>query len=149
MKKPNSATHGNHVWVRQDLVEAILANQGQMPAQWKPRKRNRGDSSWGWCRAVVNHQDTNLGKATKDNAKSPYGAVALRSVASPNMRSPNWKGSPAKEGKQVIATLTIEDAELAPHLHNEMVRLSYKTSDEKTVCTANAWWLTGDDQFWS
>ena len=143
----SSATHGNRVWVRQDLVEAILENHGHMPKQWNPRKRHRGDS-WGWCRAVVNHQETASKAANKDAAgslASPFGKVALRSVSSPTLRSPSWKGSPTKEGKVVTATLTIEDEQLAPHLHNETVSLSYKTTDDKLVCTANAWWLTGDE----
>eukprot|EP00977_Amphora_coffeiformis_P012271 scaffold3034_cov173-Amphora_coffeaeformis.AAC.7 len=149
MKKASgtTATHGNHVWVRQDLVEAILANQGKMPAQWKPRKRHRGDASWGWCRAVMNHQETinSNTNSAKDTMSSPFGAKGLRSVSSPNLRSPNWKGSPAKEGKTATATLTIADDELAPHLLNEVVRLTYKTSDDTLVCSANAWWLTGDE----
>lgn len=144
----STTTHRNHVWVRQDLVEAILTNQGQMPKQWKPRKRHRGgdDSSWGWCRAVVNHQEA--ASATDDNkgGSTPFGGVALRTVSSPNLKSPSWKGSPAKGGKQVAVTVTIEDEELAPsHLQNATVRITYKTSDDSMVCTANVWWLTGDE----
>lgn len=76
---------------------------------------------------------------------SPFGGAALRSVSSPNIKSPNWRGSPAKEGKPVTATLTIDDEELAPHLQNEIVRVTYKTSDDTLVCTANAWWLKGEE----
>ena len=138
-------THRNYVWVRQDLVEAILDNGGQMPpAPWKPRKRLRGtDASWGWCRAVV-HQQQAAG-VKKDNSNqmtSPFGArVALRPV-SPDWKSPNWKGSPPKQGKRMEATVTIDDSELAPHLHGQTVQITYQTSDDTLVCAANAWWTT-------
>ena len=62
------------IWVRTDLVEAVLANGGTLPAGWRPKKlrryspdSNQGHSrksvaslgtaekweSWGWCRARV------------------------------------------------------------------------------------------------
>ena len=62
------------IWVRTDLVEAVLANGGTLPAGWRPKKlrryspdSNQGHSrksvaslgtaekweSWGWCRRGV------------------------------------------------------------------------------------------------
>jgi myosin-5 len=150
MKSSSSSSaaplHGNHVWVREDLVEAILSNQGTLPAKWKPRKRHRYDNRWGWCRAVVNHTETPGGDPKF--ASPDFKSVQLRSVvASPGYRSPPLRGTPTKkEGKKVAITLTVEDDELAPlHVQNSTVSFTYSTVDESRVCAANAWWLTNDE----
>jgi myosin V len=73
--------HGTHVWVRIDLVEAILDNDGILPKNYKPIKRTRSNNNsssslssssafdWGWCRAVV-HNAT-AAAATNAAAASP------------------------------------------------------------------------------
>ena len=102
-----------HVWVRTDLIEALVKYQGELPKGWKPRKRARSidGHDWGWCRArlytnnsnnnngtygggnfkSLDHSDhgagvaatTATGTASSANSKQPFQSVKLRKVHAP------------------------------------------------------------------
>jgi len=150
-----ASLHDSHVWVRTDLVESVLGNDGTLPKGWRPRKRTRvsGDE-WGWVRAVV-HQTTNstntVDEATATSASeatSPFAHVKLRktNALSPAQKSPSsrWTGSPTRLAKTVQITLTVDDLLLANgELNGETVTFSYNTGEQSKVCVANAWWREG------
>ena len=141
-----TVSHGTHVWVRTDLVEAICRNGGTLPTNWRPRKRHRDEDSdgdsWGWCRAIVSSAKTPRGAAAptpeQPNPASPF-KVRLRKTA--NSPSLMMVESPERVSKTVEITLTVDDPELAPpELQNVTVSFTYNTADNSKVCTANTWW---------
>jgi myosin-5 len=161
----SSNNRASHVWVRTDLVEAIVRNDGILPKGWRPRKRLREDrDAWGWCRAVVNEQRQQThntpAKATTTTTTSPFGHVQLRKTASPAwQRSPNNKNNNATTTgdnsatsttttpKTLAITLTVDDPELAPpNLDGVTVSFTYNTGDSSKVCAANTWWLLHDEE---
>ena len=157
MKKGGAPLHGTHVWVRTDLVEAILDQGGSLPNGWRPRKRTRAtDTEWGWCRASVHTASTTpvstplKGKGPdpcQSSLKSPYDIKLRKITNSPALSRPSpgglssRVGSPGAPDSTVSITLTVNDCDFAPpHLQNASVSFSYNTSDYTKVCTANAWW---------
>ena len=126
---------GTHVWVRTDLVQAICRNAGSLPKQWRPRKRHRDEAVWGWCRATVSSAGTPRGEEITNHC-SPFG---------PRLRRTSYDqskyDSPERVSKTLAVTLTVTDAELAPHdLQHATVSFSYNTGDHSKVCSANTWW---------
>lgn len=125
-----------HVWVRTDVIEAVLENQGRLPQGWKPtRKRGRSNEQWGWTRAIAVPASEN----STPNRQSPYQQVRLRSTSQSRSSSP-WKRS-SKWAQNVPLHLTIDDDEFAP------TSLQYRRVElhdvEDTVFMANSWWHNG------
>ena len=137
-----------HVWVRTDLVEAVLHNGGVLPPDWKPgRKRGRsnGKLSWGWARATVLPQ---TGSTNPEN-NSPASNAILRRVkkkdTAPNTTSRNNRNDTDSEWSQgnTPITITLHDAEFAPdHLQGVTVTLDPNPpfSSTPVLLMANAWW---------
>ncbi len=123
----------NYVWVRTDVVEAILNNNGTLPKGWKPsRKRGRDATSWGWTRARVESSS-----ASAQVASSP--GRSYRSSRTNN-------GLYGQSKRTIQVTLTIEDTEFAPYgINGKTVSLSYDSNTEETVCNANSWWSESDN----
>jgi myosin-5 len=153
----SSSDHGIHVWVRTDLVEAILNNNGVLPMDWKPRKRARSSmpTDWGWCRAQISSATTGENSPERKN-KAPEHAspfnVKLRKVGAQKTpallkQRSSWRGSPDKNMSQkVTVALTVDDVELAPsHLQHACVTFTYDTAEVSKVCSANTWWLSSDE----
>ncbi len=130
----------NYVWVRTDVVEAILNNNGTLPKGWKSsRKRGRDATSWGWTRARV-------------ESSSSIGAVASspsRSYRQSRTNSGLYSAKPggqSKSKRMIQVALTIEDREFASYgINGKTVSLSYDSNTEETVCNANSWWSESDD----
>ncbi|KAL7574803.1 hypothetical protein ACA910_010647 [Epithemia clementina (nom. ined.)] len=169
-KAGGAPLHGTHVWVRTDLVEAILDHGGSIPDGWKPRKRTRAtDTEWGWCRAVVHSASTapvetptkargnKIGSSFEQTPspgisnKSPYDIKLRKITNSPslNRTTPVQSKriiSPGRPDASVSIKLTVDDEHFAPpHLQNVSVSFTYQTSDDSKVCTANAWWSQRDN----
>jgi myosin V len=89
MVTPGTPSYGqNHVWVRIDVVEALLEHQGRIPRGWSPRKRRRGQTQhWEWAKAFVisNATPTSIKSASPT---SPFGNIKLRSVSRATNGSP-------------------------------------------------------------
>ena len=154
------SAHGTHVWVRTELIEAILHHQGTLPKGWKPssnstnrRLLQNGDSrvtDWGWARATISnvsapHESSSSGGGGGSN---PFGGVQLRktnSSASSSRTNPNDpeenEGSTSAVPQLVTATIVVDDDEFAPqHLRYSPVSLTYDAKDTSLVCMTNSWW---------
>jgi len=155
---------GSQVWVRTDLVEAIVGSgDGHLPRGWKPKKRSRKDS-WGWCRAQVSSAAstshlspvrTTSGASqqqTEENTSSPFN-VKLRRVSKtpppqPQHSSPFRKMAASSndqfhQAQTLQVKLTVDDPEFAPpELQGATVSLTYNTGECSKVCTANDWWVS-------
>jgi len=92
MATPRSSSQGkNYVWVRIDVVEAIVENRGKLPRGWSARKRRRGRAQhWEWAKAFVISNATPLDRNNGQRV-SPFGDVKLRKVLSPTTSSPGAK----------------------------------------------------------
>ena len=125
----------NYVWVRTDVVEAILGNNGTLPSGWKSsRKRGRDATSWGWTRARVETSKSSIG----GTSGTPSPGRAYRS----RINSP-----PVKAKRTIQVTLTIDDREFAPYgVNGKTVSLAYDSNTEDMVCNANSWWIEEDDE---
>jgi len=160
------STHGTHVWVRTELVEAILHHQGSLPEAWNQASSHIGAPSrsfatgryardgstisvanWGWARATLSGATSprvlpqENGNQTNDK---PFGSVKLRKTAA----SPEDEADKSAP-KLVKATIVIDDEEFAPsHLLHMPVSLTYDANDSSLVCMANSWWYTppNDDE---
>mmetsp|Transcript_44895 Transcript_44895/g.50355 ORF Transcript_44895/g.50355 Transcript_44895/m.50355 type:complete len:1721 (-) Transcript_44895:74-5236(-) len=121
----------SYVWVRTEIVEAILNNNGTLPKGWKSHKEHgRYSTSWGWARAFVVSSSSSTSGATSEPAGRSF-------------RSPRTKKSVlgCNNNKTILVTLTIDDSEFAPfHLDRKTVSFSYDRNDLQTVCNANTWW---------
>lgn len=133
-----------NVWVRTEMVEAILHNDGTLPPDWKPgRKRSRssGKLAWGWARAIV------VPSQQQSNQDSPSSAI-LRRVKQKDPASPlRYQQQTSQEWAQEQGriTVTIHDAEFAPdHLQSATVTLD-PNHFSAPLHMANAWWNTGGD----
>ena len=145
------SAHGTHVWVRTELIEAILHHQGNLPKGWKPsatigKRRQNGStivSDWGWARATISGASSPRACKTDSSSKTPFGGVQLRKTNSNRNNSQQQdeeEGNPS-EPKLVTASIVIDDEEFAPqHLLYSPVSLTYDTKDSSLVCMANAWW---------
>lgn len=156
------SAHGTHVWVRTELIEAILHHQGNLPKGWKPsasagKRRQNGDSStvtdWGWARATISnvtapHDSNGSAGGSSSNANKPFGGVQLRKTNSSNHnnKSNEKEGTSSTKPQLVTATIVIDDEEFAPqHLRYNPVSLTYDTKDTSLVCMANAWWRSSSN----
>lgn len=143
----------NYVWVRTDIVEAILGNNGTLPKGWKPsRKRGRESTSWGWTRALVESSssastggyggidDTNVTVRSRSYRTN----ASVFSKAGTNSERGGSKSLASKK-RMVQVTLTIEDSEFASNsINRRTLSLSYDSNREDTVCNANSWWTEDD-----
>lgn len=144
MNKTRNSFHRqeSYVWVRTDLVEAIARNEGTVPKGWRPRKRTREDSVWGWCRAIVQEQrqqhvtGTTVPTASAGtNASSPFGHVQLRKTKS---TVPIIPSEAQAITKTLLVTVTIDDPDFAPpEIDGVTVSFTYNTGDTSKVCAAN------------
>lgn len=152
------SAHGTHVWVRTELIEAILHHNGNLPKGWKPsssrgsrRQSNNGSSSttvsdWGWARATISGVSSPRSSSNNDSNSNntPFGGVQLRRTN--NTSKQQQQQQEDEEGdsstpKMVTASIVIDDEEFAPqHLLHSPVSLTYDTKDTSLVCMANAWW---------
>jgi myosin-5 len=139
-----------YVWVKTDIVEAILGNNGTLPRDWKStRKRGRDSTSWGWTRACVESSSSRSG-ADAGNAL-PSSALDEKSGRSYRSRSFRTNSTTTSNtltsNKRIIqVTLTIEDGEFAANsINGATVSLSYDSSTAETVCNANSWWIENDN----
>lgn len=135
-----------------DLVEALLAHDGTLPNNWRPRKRSRtiDTQNWGWCRALVHSARSTTGLSLShpnqsDVKKSPFN-VKLRQVTpvkQPSLASSLGASSTDLQHNGTISmTLTIDDTEHAPSdIQGMTVSFTYDSALVSQVCTANAWWL--------
>jgi len=136
--------HQTHVWVRTDMVEAILHNDGTLPPDYKPsRKRGRscGKLSWGWARAYQTISNNN--SSEQDTTASS--AILRRVKQSPG--SPTRSSSKEGEWPQHTApvTVTVQDPEFAPdHLYNATVVMD-PNHPSAPLYMANAWWCHGEE----
>ena len=141
-----------HVWVRTDMVEAILDNKGTLPHGWTPsRKRGRSSNklAWGWARAYLVPQT--VPASSPEISTSPFCHVKLRRVknspCAPNGPLSPWC-SPSHSGSEwsqsVPVTVTVHDDEFAPqHLKNVTVTLD-PNHESAPLCMANSWWYNGE-----
>ena len=124
-----SSQGGNHVWVRIDVVEAILENKGKIPKGWTARKRRRGQTpNWEWARAfVISNASPAAIKGT--GPAIPFSNVKLRSVSSRVNISPFAKQSKKSSYSQPV-TVQIDDIKQA--LNGSTVTLD---PNEHELCT--------------
>ncbi|MGK3741378.1 MAG: myosin-5 [Bacillariaceae sp.] len=144
--------HRSYVWVRTDIVEAILNNNGILPKGWKSSKKRGRDStsSWGWMRAFVvssssssTSTNTNTATTTPSSSSSPS---SERIIGRSSFRSPRTKNVEPVVDRTISVTLTIDDSEFAPfHLNGKNVSLSYDSNNIETVCNANTWWMENNN----
>jgi myosin-5 len=157
-KRMSQSRNQTHVWVRTDVVEAILHNNGTLPRGWTPsRKRGRSSNklAWGWTRAYIVPHTVPAAASTPEKSTSPFGHVKLRRVknvhspvtqkeSSSTSHSPNDKGSEWSQSTPI--TVTIHDDEFAPqHLQNGTVTLD-PTHESAPLCMANSWWCEADSK---
>ena len=160
--RQTTATNGNqtHVWVRTDMAEAVLNNNGTLPDNWKPsRKRGRSSNklAWGWARAYIVPQTTpqvsgkNGISAPESPSSNPFLAtVKLRKVKGSPLSNGLW-GSPPRRGpafsQNVPVTVTIQDDEFAPpHLQNKTVTID-PNHESAPLHMANSWWYSGETNY--
>lgn len=132
----------NYVWVKTDIVEAILGNNGTLPRDWKStRKRGRDSTSWGWTRARVESSSSRSGADAGNALPSSSRSRSFRS------NSTAKSDTVSTSNKRIIqVTLTIEDREFASNsINGATVSLSYNSSTAETVCNANSWWVENDN----
>ena len=137
--------NGNYVWVRTDLVEAIIKNHGTLPKNWQlpqqsqSRKRGR-DGSWGWMRAYIVQQSS-----SSSSTASTTNNIASSALSSGIMRGRSTSAHSRRQ--DVITSLTIDDDDFAPiHLNHTTVSFAYDSKDTELVCSANTWWNTATTQ---
>ena len=139
----------NYVWVRTELVEEILNNDGKQPAEWTPSNRKRGRESstmhdWGWARAFIVQSTSRSSPMSNGSSMRP---IRGRPHGFDNPRGRgNTPNSSNDSSGSILVTLTVDDDEFAPrHLQEATVSLSYNSNDNELVCNANTWWTRDGD----
>lgn len=150
------SAHGTHIWVRAELIEAILHHQGNLPKGWKPSsastisRRQNGSATevtdWGWVRATISGTASSSSfSPQKHDNKNPFGSVKLRKT-DPSSSFDEPGNSNNEEPKMVSVTITVDDEEFAPpDLLHTPVPLTYDARDDSLVCNANSWWYSGEE----
>ncbi|CAB9516200.1 Unconventional myosin [Seminavis robusta] len=140
------SAHGTHVWVRTDLIEAVLHHQGNLPAGWKPASttsRRHGSTNitdWGWARAQVSGATSPLPSPDRgsNGERTPFGSVKLRKT---QQQQQQQQEDDSDAPKLVTASFMLDDEEFAPqHLLYAPVSITYDAKDSSLVCMANSWW---------
>ena len=136
----------NYVWVRTDIVKAILENGGTLPKDWKlSRKRGRGSTSWGWTRARVESSSSTPMSTSKSARSSKFRSFHERGATS-SQSSAGRKNILSNNNRTIDVTLTIEDWEFADNnINGATVSLSYEKNTEEIICNANSWWVETDN----
>ena len=138
----------NYVWVRTEVVEAILGNNGALPKGWKlSLKRGRDATSWGWTRAQVESSSsaTTVGASGASSSGRSFRSRSSRTNSALYSRS-SGSNEQIRSKRSIQVTLTIDDMEFAANgINGKTVSLSYDSNNEEMVCNANSWWIEDDD----
>ncbi|GKY99374.1 hypothetical protein MPSEU_000892100 [Mayamaea pseudoterrestris] len=143
--------HETNIWVRLDFIESLLANNGNLPKGWRPRKRvrtlNPHEDGWAWCRAHVNSARSATASSSHANHSQNGGVVSpfnvkLRQVSTPAKQQLQQQSAITNQDVKVEMTITVDDMEHAPEsMQNVTVSFTYDSTLAPNVCTANVWWL--------